>query len=125
MRRSLSPSFRLAGRLHSVPNILAIAERRFAEQTSVRTPHFHAVTGIRARLLSANIQFHRAIDNRPRRFIVIFLKGQVDRDGRAFEYGGLCKPTRLQIFQHAFPAALAPESAFAISSKATRRVEKI
>src|SRR5258708_32393897 len=52
------PAFCLACSLDSVANVFAVAQRGFAQQTSVSRTHFHAVTGIRTRLLAANVELH-------------------------------------------------------------------
>ena len=44
MRRRSAPAFRFAGRFDGVANVLAVAQRRFSEQTPVRAVHCDAVT---------------------------------------------------------------------------------
>src|SRR5216683_696244 len=41
------------------------------------------------------------------------------------EPGRVLEPGRLQIFEEPFPAALAPEAAFAVAAESAGRVEKI
>ena len=53
--RRLRPPFRLAGCLDCIANVLAIPERRFAEQHTILSADFHAVAGVRARLLSPDV----------------------------------------------------------------------
>src|SRR5258708_38458512 len=52
MRSCFAPGFRFARRLDGVANVLAVAKRRFPEQTPVPATHFDAVTRIRPRLFA-------------------------------------------------------------------------
>src|SRR5260370_23122456 len=62
MRSCFAPGFRFARRLDGVANVLAVAKRRFPEQTPVPATHFDAVTRIRLRLFATDIELHGAID---------------------------------------------------------------
>ncbi len=66
MRGSLGPPSCLAGGFDSVANVFAIAERSFTQQSSIKAAHLHAVAGIGTRLLTADVEFHRAVDCRRR-----------------------------------------------------------
>src|SRR5258708_14490124 len=66
MRSCFAPGFRFARRLDGVANVLAVAKRRFPEQTPVPATHFDAVTRIRPRLFATDIELHGAIDRESR-----------------------------------------------------------
>src|SRR5260221_2969278 len=91
--------------------------------------HGNAVAGIRAGLLSADVQLHGAVDCSDR-------VGDFRRGGRAPDrvgtsaawhcnYGSVFEPSRFQIFQQSFPAAFTTKSTFAISAESASGVKKI
>src|SRR5258708_30551877 len=90
MRSCFAPGFRFARRLDGVANVLAVAKRRFPEQTPVRATHFDAVTRIRPRLFAADIELHGAIDRGSREIggslprLVQPYKGLMQREGAVY-----------------------------------------
>ena len=61
---ALAPVRGFACRLDGVANILAIAERNFAQRFAVSAAHLHGVAGIRPCLLASDVELYSAIDGR-------------------------------------------------------------
>ncbi len=62
VRRSLRPRRGLARRLDRVANVFAIAQRSFAQQSSVGRAHLHAVAGVGPRLLASYVELDGSIN---------------------------------------------------------------
>ena len=124
MGRCFRPPFRFARRFNGIANVFAISKRRFAEQASIRAAHFDAVARIRARLLAADVQLHRAV-NRRRRRAGLPARSFFSRKLRGANRRRLLKPNRFEILEQPFPASFASISALAIPAKSAGCVEQI
>src|SRR5438132_4546368 len=60
----LTPTRSFTRRLNCITNVFSVAQRHFAEQPSIPVAHFHAVAGIRARLLASDVELHRSVNRR-------------------------------------------------------------
>ena len=119
MRRGARPAQRPARRLDSVADILAVALAHFAQMLAVSGENGAGITGIGPRLLAADIELGRPVDAAG----LMPVGGVGQLKGRCgFE---LFLPGRLQIRAHAFAAALAPETGFAIAAEADGGVELV
>src|SRR5207247_5779366 len=74
---SFAPTRSFPRRLNCITNVFSVAQRHFAEQPSIPVAHFHAVAGIRARLLASDVELHRSVNRRQRhiRIVAWFLTG--------------------------------------------------
>src|SRR5882762_2992381 len=124
MRSCFAPGFRFARRLDGVANVLAVAKRRFPEQTPVRATHFDAVTRIRPRLFATDIELHGAID-RGSREIVALLRRLIHRERRWMNRWRVLKPCWLEIFEKPLAPTLTSITALAITPETAGGVEKI
>src|SRR2546426_12517443 len=97
MRGRSAPAFGFARGFDGVANVLAVAERRFPEQTPVRAMHFDAVTRIRPRLFAANVELHGSIDRGSREFGGL-LRRLIDRERSCMNRRRVLKPWRLKGF---------------------------
>src|SRR4029077_6546994 len=126
MRRGPGPTRGFPRGFDRVANVLAVAQPYFADSLATVPSDFHAVAGIRSRLLAPDVKFYGAVNIKGRsrglRFIV-----------RSFRWGRLrgrqcrpaLKPGWFQIFQQAFPAALAAVSALTVTAKAAGGVKQV
>src|SRR5205085_12054522 len=133
MRGALRPTCSFARRFDRIANVFAVSERSFAEQLAVRAADFHAVAGIRPRLLAANVKLNRPV-NCKLRFLFWRVwqdalwnsSSQVIAQNRGANLGhGILEPCWFQIFQQTFSAAFASEAALAISAETASRVEQV
>ena len=122
VRRRFSPAFGLARGFHRVAYVFSIAKRRFAQQCTRISIHRYAVSRIRPRLFSANVKLHGAVDSARR---IRHLRRSIFCRRSCNNYRRISEPRRLQIFEQSFSTAFAPETAFAIAPKSTRRVKQI
>ena len=123
VRRCLGPSFRLTGRFDRVADVLAIAQRRFAEQSAIPASYLRAIAGIRASLLAADVKLHRAVNGRSGLCLAIGAWSWFGR--RCSKCRGLLEPRRFKIFAESFLSSLASIAAFPIPAEAARRVKQV
>ena len=62
VRCGLRPACSFAGGFDCVANIFPVTQRSFAQQLSLGSAHFDAVTGIGSGLLAADVELHCPID---------------------------------------------------------------
>ena len=129
VRRALGPARCIARSFNRVANILAIAQRRLAQQLALAPVHREGISRIGPRLFAADVLLHRAIDRRSgrrtRRRKSLFLIRRFQFRRLLRRRGQRVQPLRRQVFQHALAPAFAPVPGFAIAAKPARRVELV
>ena len=139
VRRRFSPRLGLACRFHGVANIFAIAQRCLAQEPSLGRTHFHAVAGVRPRLLPADVKLHRAINRRSARVSNTVRIGNepgcpisrvlCEKWGFSVlapaSFGACLNHAGSMYSSKPFASALAPVPALAIATKAAGRVEHV
>ena len=126
MRCRATPCPGFGRRLHSVANVLAVAESGLANDLFALAQHRIAVTAVRTRLLAADIVLHRAVDCAAD----CDLRSAIRRRRRLECRLRFCQrqplfPIGRQIFIQSLAAAFTAKTAFAVTAESGAGIEQV